>query len=65
MTKLRWCMGMAGTPRRQFGNIVGHVKGVDDMGNAWREWTAQTVRSRRSTGATWSGSRSDGAANSS
>jgi L-lactate dehydrogenase (cytochrome) len=39
-TKLRWCMGMAGTPRRQFGNIVGHVKGVDDMGNLGA-WTAQ------------------------
>jgi L-lactate dehydrogenase (cytochrome) len=39
-TKLRWCMGMAGTPRRQFGNIVGHVKGVDDMGNLGA-WTAK------------------------
>ena len=39
-TKLRWCMGMARTPRRQFGNIVGHVKGVDDMGNLGA-WTAQ------------------------
>ncbi|MFZ3127846.1 MAG: alpha-hydroxy acid oxidase, partial [Rhodoferax sp.] len=39
-TKLRWCMGMAGTRRRQFGNIVGHVKGVDDMGNLGA-WTAQ------------------------
>jgi L-lactate dehydrogenase (cytochrome) len=28
MTKPRWCLGMLGTPRRQFGNIVGHVKGV-------------------------------------
>jgi L-lactate dehydrogenase (cytochrome) len=26
MTKPRWCMGMLGTQRRQFGNIVGHVK---------------------------------------
>ena len=39
-TKLRWCMGMLGTRRRQFGNIVGHVKGVDDMGNLGA-WTAQ------------------------
>ncbi len=37
MTKPRWCMGMLGTPRRQFGNIHGHVKGVEDMGSlsAW------------------------------
>ena len=27
----RWCMGMLGTPRRSFGNIVGHVEGVSDM----------------------------------
>ena len=40
MTKPRWCMGMLGTPRRQFGNIVGHVKGVGDMGSL-SEWTAK------------------------
>jgi L-lactate dehydrogenase (cytochrome) len=38
MTKPRWCMGMLGTKRRQFGNIVGHVKGVDDMGTL-SDWT--------------------------
>jgi len=27
----RWCMGMLGTSRRNFGNIVGHVDGVSDM----------------------------------
>ena len=27
----RWCMGMLGTSRRSFGNIVGHVDGVSDM----------------------------------
>jgi L-lactate dehydrogenase (cytochrome) len=37
-TKPRWCLGMLGTPRRQFGNIVGHVKGVSDMGSL-AEWT--------------------------
>ncbi len=37
-TKPRWCLGMLGTPRRQFGNIVGHVKGVGDMGSL-SEWT--------------------------
>jgi len=40
MGKPRWCMGMLGTSRRQFGNIVGHVKGVDDM-SSLSEWTAQ------------------------
>ena len=39
LTKPRWCLGMAGTPRRQFGNIVGHVKGVDNMGDL-ASWTA-------------------------
>ncbi|MBX3586536.1 MAG: L-lactate dehydrogenase [Ramlibacter sp.] len=39
-TKPRWCMGMLGTSRRQFGNIVGHVKGVENMGSL-SEWTAK------------------------
>jgi L-lactate dehydrogenase (cytochrome) len=39
-TKPRWCLGMLGTPRRQFGNIVGHVSGVDNMGSL-SEWTAK------------------------
>lgn len=39
-TKPRWCLGMLGTRRRQFGNIVGHVSGVDDMGSL-SAWTAQ------------------------
>ena len=38
-TKPAWCLGMLGTQRRQFGNIVGHVKGVADMGSL-SEWTA-------------------------
>ena len=37
-TKPRWCMNMLGTPRRKFGNIFGHVKGVDDM-SSLGEWT--------------------------
>jgi L-lactate dehydrogenase (cytochrome) len=37
-TKPRWGLGMLGTRRRQFGNIVGHVKGVEDMGSL-SEWT--------------------------
>ena len=39
-TKPRWCMGMLGTQRRQFGNIVGHVSGVENMGSL-AEWTAK------------------------
>jgi L-lactate dehydrogenase (cytochrome) len=39
-SKPRWCLGMLGTPRRQFGNIVGHVKGVANMGSL-SEWTAK------------------------
>ncbi len=36
-TKPRWALGMARTPRRQFRNIVGHVKGVTDLADltAW------------------------------
>ena len=30
-TKPRWCLGMLGTQRRSFGNIVGHVEGVEDL----------------------------------
>ncbi len=39
MTKPAWCLGMLGTPRRGFGNIVGHVKGVGDM-SSLSAWTA-------------------------
>ena len=38
--KPRWCLAMLGTPRRQFGNIVGHVTGVSDM-SSLSAWTAQ------------------------
>lgn len=37
-SKPRWCLGMAGTKRRQFGNIVGHVQGVGDM-SSLASWT--------------------------
>ncbi len=40
MTKPRWCLGMAGTKRRQFGNIVGHVSGVNDV-SSLSAWTTQ------------------------
>ncbi len=39
-TKPRWAFGMLGTPRREFGNIVGHVKGVENM-SSLSAWTAQ------------------------
>jgi L-lactate dehydrogenase (cytochrome) len=40
MTKPGWCLGMLGTKRRSFGNIVGHVKGVSDM-SSLGTWTAE------------------------
>jgi len=49
MTKPRWCLGMLGTKRRQFGNIVGHVKGVTDMANL-SAWTAQQFDPRLNWG---------------
>ena len=39
LTKPSWCLGMLQTKNRQFGNIVGHVKGVDDM-SSLGAWTA-------------------------
>ena len=39
-TKPAWALAMLGTKRRGFGNIVGHVKGVENMGSL-SEWTAQ------------------------
>ncbi len=39
-TKPRWALGMLGTKRKQFGNIVGHVSGVENMGSL-SEWTAK------------------------
>ena len=40
MSKPRWALGMLGTKRHGFGNIVGHVKGVENMGSL-SEWTAR------------------------
>ena len=39
-TKPRWCLGMLGTRRRTFGNIVGHVDGVGDV-SSLASWTAE------------------------
>ncbi len=48
-TKPRWCLGMLGTPRRKFGNIHGHVKGVTDMSNLGA-WTAKQFDPRLNWG---------------
>ncbi len=40
MTKPRWCLGMLGTRRHGFGNIVGHASDVSDM-SSLSAWTAQ------------------------
>jgi L-lactate dehydrogenase (cytochrome)/glycolate oxidase len=37
-TKPRWCLGMLGTQRRTFRNLVGHVEGVSDM-RSLSAWT--------------------------
>ena len=39
-TKPRWCLGMLGTQRRSFGNIVGHAQGVGDL-SSLSSWTAE------------------------
>ncbi len=39
-TKPTWCLNMLRTHRREFGNVIGHVSGVDDMGSLL-SWTAQ------------------------
>jgi L-lactate dehydrogenase (cytochrome) len=39
-TKPRWCWNILRTPRRQFGNIVGHASNVSDM-SSLSSWTSQ------------------------
>jgi len=39
-SKPRWCLGMLGTKRRTFGNIIGHVEGVDDM-TSLADWSSK------------------------
>ncbi|MCA3510441.1 MAG: alpha-hydroxy-acid oxidizing protein [Rhodobacter sp.] len=39
-TKPQWCLGMLGTKRRSFGNIVGHARGVGDLGSLM-SWTKE------------------------
>ena len=47
MTKPRWCLGMAGTRRRTFRNLVGHVQGVSDM-SSLAAWTNEQFDPRLS-----------------
>ena len=47
LTKPRWCLGMLGTKRRGFGNIVGHAKGVGDM-SSLSNWTVHQFDPRLS-----------------
>ena len=47
MTKPRWCLAMAGTKRRTFRNLVGHVKGVSDM-SSLAAWTNEQFDPRLS-----------------
>ncbi|QBX35052.1 alpha-hydroxy-acid oxidizing protein [Paracoccus liaowanqingii] len=44
-TRWRWGMGMLGTKRRAFGNIVGHAKGVGDTGSLM-SWIAEQFDER-------------------
>jgi L-lactate dehydrogenase (cytochrome) len=46
-TKPRWCLGMLGTQRRTFRNIVGHAKGVTNM-NSLSNWTTEQFDPRLS-----------------
>jgi L-lactate dehydrogenase (cytochrome) len=49
MTKPRWCLGMARTPRRSFGNIVGHAKNVGDL-SSLSAWTQEQFDPRLNWG---------------
>jgi L-lactate dehydrogenase (cytochrome) len=42
VTKPRWCLGMVRTRRHGFGNVVGHVSGIDDM-TSLSAWSAQQL----------------------
>lgn len=41
-TKPRWCLAMLGTKRRDFGNIIGHAKGVGDL-SSLSSWSAEQL----------------------
>jgi L-lactate dehydrogenase (cytochrome) len=46
-TRPNWCLGMLGTKRRSFGNIVGHAKNVSDL-SSLSSWTAEQFDPRLS-----------------
>lgn len=46
-TRPKWCMDMARTKRRSFGNIVGHAKNVSDL-SSLSSWTAEQFDPRLS-----------------
>ncbi|MES2414723.1 MAG: alpha-hydroxy acid oxidase [Pseudomonadota bacterium] len=46
-SKPGWCLGMASTRRRSFGNLVGHVKAVSDM-SSLAVWTREQFDPRLS-----------------
>ena len=46
-TKPRWCLGMLGTRRHTFRNLVGHVQGVSDM-SSLAAWTHEQFDPRLS-----------------
>ena len=48
-SKPRWALGMLGAKRREFGNIVGHVKGVENM-SSLAGWTNQQFDPRLNWG---------------
>ena len=39
LSKPRWCLGMLRAKRRNFGNVIGHVKGAENM-KSLAEWSA-------------------------
>jgi isopentenyl diphosphate isomerase/L-lactate dehydrogenase-like FMN-dependent dehydrogenase len=47
LTKPRWCLGMVGTRRHSFGNLVGHVRAVSDM-KSLAAWTNEQFDPRLS-----------------
>lgn len=41
-TKPKWCMGMLSTSHRDFGNIIGHAKGVENL-STLSQWSAEQL----------------------
>lgn len=44
-TKVRWGLGILRTPRKNFGNVYGHVDGVEDLGSLM-SWVADQFYSK-------------------